>query len=874
MVILANLAAERAAAAVYPPLTFKNGVVDLRHHEPQSWRSPRMLQGEWAFAPSWRPSFAEVSAPTFAAPDLFYQIPEAGFPALRDRASYQLKILRKAHTSPLILTIDDLPFYKLYVNGRLLAVQGDWGRDGFSPEAPQRGRRLQILPDEEELNIILQVYHDGERWESWRHAFLIGPAPVMQHEFQKSLTTELLSLGGIAMIGLYHLALFILNRRQRGAFYLALLCGAHVIRMGQGATIDILYVYLPHFNYEWGHKIGFTGYYLCILGMMGFVFESFPGILSRKIFSFYKVMAALFVSAVLLFDVTVYAKWNYLYHFVTLSSIVVALYALFRVVQRKMPGHKAMMIGFLIIGASAINDMLYVQNLPSLGSTIQFGLFIFVLCQGFVLSEQFNIAYRNYEHLNTRLDLTVKERTKTISTIIDNVKNGFFTVSSSLLVQDGFTLSCNTLLGLGLSPGKHFFEVFHLSKRDEEAFEAAFEQIFEGLLPPDAAIANLPTRFGCDGKVFEVVGSAIADESGRVSSMLFSVNDITKLASVEEENLLNRKLLRILKYRESFKLFVVEAYQKALVAKELVDEAGQKMLRSMLHTLKGNAALFEMDDISSTIHRIEEEPSITAAQIDHIVQQFQTFMTTHLAPLGFCPQGEAHNTIEISKADVAYLKNAILKAHNPDLLFLFESWYRKAVAVDIKTLLGPAEQAVEQIAVRLGKRVRLKLQGEDARIDPAPIRELLQVLYHLLRNAVDHGIEYPEERGDKDPIGTIAMKFDCSASELTIFIHDDGRGIDRSRLVAAAISRGVFNAAQAEQMTAEQQLKLIFTGGLTTKSAAQISELSGRGTGMFAVISCVEALGGSIQVESSKEAGTTFMLRIPWYSDQRGQHAA
>jgi two-component system chemotaxis sensor kinase CheA len=75
-------------------------------------------------------------------------------------------------------------------------------------------------------------------------------------------------------------------------------------------------------------------------------------------------------------------------------------------------------------------------------------------------------------------------------------------------------------------------------------------------------------------------------------------------------------------------------------------------------------------------------------------------------------------------------------------------------------------------------------------------------------------------------------------------------------------------------MTAEQQLKLIFTGGLTTKSAAQISELSGRGTGMFAVISCVEALGGSIQVESSKEAGTTFMLRIPWYSDQRGQHAA
>ncbi|HEU4385037.1 MAG TPA: chemotaxis protein CheA [Anaeromyxobacteraceae bacterium] len=179
--------------------------------------------------------------------------------------------------------------------------------------------------------------------------------------------------------------------------------------------------------------------------------------------------------------------------------------------------------------------------------------------------------------------------------------------------------------------------------------------------------------------------------------------------------------------------------------------------------------------------------------------------------------------------------------------------------------VGPAFQqqlrTVRDIAAAQGKQARLVLEGEDVEVDTAVVEHIRDPLTHMVRNALDHGIERPEvrrERG-KDPVGCVTLRAFHEGSSLVVEVEDDGAGFDGQRIAARAAALGL--VADAAQVGEEEVRRLVFAPGLSTSET--VTEISGRGVGMDVVRRNVEALRGSVSVESHPGRGTRISIRLP-----------
>jgi two-component system chemotaxis sensor kinase CheA len=170
---------------------------------------------------------------------------------------------------------------------------------------------------------------------------------------------------------------------------------------------------------------------------------------------------------------------------------------------------------------------------------------------------------------------------------------------------------------------------------------------------------------------------------------------------------------------------------------------------------------------------------------------------------------------------------------------------------------------VRDLAVRRGKRVRLEVTGADVEIDRAVVEALDSPFVHLVRNAVDHGIEAPEERlvRGKAADGLLRVSARRDRGEVVLEVADDGRGIDPQALREVALLKGLLSRERLGSMDDREALQLICLPGLTT--ASEVSDLSGRGVGMDVVKTAVENLGGSLEIASELGVGTRFVLRLP-----------
>jgi two-component system chemotaxis sensor kinase CheA len=181
----------------------------------------------------------------------------------------------------------------------------------------------------------------------------------------------------------------------------------------------------------------------------------------------------------------------------------------------------------------------------------------------------------------------------------------------------------------------------------------------------------------------------------------------------------------------------------------------------------------------------------------------------------------------------------------------------------IENLFVGLPRMVRDLSAELGKQVLVDIEGGDVELDREMIEMIRDPLTHIIRNAVDHGIEKPADRlkAGKREIGVLAVSARQSGNQILIDIQDDGRGIDGKKLVEKAISNGVISKEEAAQLTKREQLALIFEAGLST--AAEVTAISGRGVGMDVVRSNVERIGGIVEVDSKPGEGTRMTLRVP-----------
>jgi len=205
----------------------------------------------------------------------------------------------------------------------------------------------------------------------------------------------------------------------------------------------------------------------------------------------------------------------------------------------------------------------------------------------------------------------------------------------------------------------------------------------------------------------------------------------------------------------------------------------------------------------------------------------------------------------------------ILEAHREtDRLYLdLQELIMKARMVPIGPSFHQHVRTVRDVATSQSKQARLVVEGEDVEVDTAVVEYVRDPLMHMVRNALDHGIESPEVRraAGKDPTGTLVLRAYHEAGSMVIQVVDDGAGLDRKRIAEKAVAMGL--AADGARLDDEELARIVLEPGFST--AERVTELSGRGVGMDVVRRNVEALRGSVAIESERGRGTSVTIRVP-----------
>ncbi|AWC32313.1 chemotaxis protein CheW [Bacillus cytotoxicus] len=254
---------------------------------------------------------------------------------------------------------------------------------------------------------------------------------------------------------------------------------------------------------------------------------------------------------------------------------------------------------------------------------------------------------------------------------------------------------------------------------------------------------------------------------------------------------------------------------------------------------KGRNAKVENRSIRVQLEKIErlmnmfEESVIERGRIDELAEKIQNKeLIEHLNRLG-----------DISKD----IQNVLLNMR----------------MVPIETVFNRFPRMVRMLAKDLGKKIDLQITGEDTEVDKIVIDEIGDPLVHLIRNAIDHGIETVEKRRDagKNETGTIKLEAFHSGNHVVIQITDDGNGIHKGKVLEKAIKNGVVTEAEANKLTDREVFDLIFQPGFST--AEVVSDLSGRGVGLDVVKHTLNSLGGHLIVDSEEGKGSIFRIELP-----------
>jgi two-component system chemotaxis sensor kinase CheA len=183
--------------------------------------------------------------------------------------------------------------------------------------------------------------------------------------------------------------------------------------------------------------------------------------------------------------------------------------------------------------------------------------------------------------------------------------------------------------------------------------------------------------------------------------------------------------------------------------------------------------------------------------------------------------------------------------------------------VPLEQVFDKLARMVRKIAREVGKEIDLHVQGGDVELDKLIVEELADPLMHLIRNAVDHAIEPPEQRAraGKPPAGQLHLTAAQKGNHVEIGVEDDGAGIDEDRVREVAVQRGLASAQAVREMSRREVMNLIFTPGFST--ARQVTALSGRGVGMDVVKNNIANLSGMIDLRTERGKGTRFELTLP-----------
>jgi PAS domain-containing protein/HPt (histidine-containing phosphotransfer) domain-containing protein/two-component sensor histidine kinase len=455
----------------------------------------------------------------------------------------------------------------------------------------------------------------------------------------------------------------------------------------------------------------------------------------------------------------------------------------------------------------------------------------------------------------------LRERSAEMSLILDNVAQGLCIVDANGILRGEPSATATRFFGAHKS-GSHLTEVFRPKNAEyAEYFAMAWDSLRDGILPLALALEQLPRRLSFEDKTIDIAVHPIGvhSEDCRPEALLVIFSDVSQALATERSGDEQRALMALFTHLQRDRGGVVDFLQETdtrltRVAQLASEGSHSADLRRDVHTLKGNFALYGLDFLAAQCHQLEEQlrdsTLIVGDATDHLASSWRAFRERARAFVD-----TRSGDLDVTGDEVATLRDLIERGEaKTGLLALVDSWKEPS----LKRRLERVGAQATNLALRLGKG-QLRFVYDDGRLRLPAERwaPFWGVFAHVIRNAIDHGLEFPAERlnAGKSEAGRLAICAKLHNGCVAIEVEDDGRGLDWPRLRDAAKAMGLPHGCQSEIVDA------LFADGVTTKTDA--TDISGRGVGMAAVKACVAAMGGTIQVTSRSGAGTTFRFEIP-----------
>jgi two-component system chemotaxis sensor kinase CheA len=300
-------------------------------------------------------------------------------------------------------------------------------------------------------------------------------------------------------------------------------------------------------------------------------------------------------------------------------------------------------------------------------------------------------------------------------------------------------------------------------------------------------------------------------------------------------------------------------------------------VRRILASIEATGAEGDADDAAlvAALSRLREQNIVPEVSAPVEVAEPRTQAVPNIAETSVRVDVSLLDRLMNLAGELVLARNQILQAPCLDAKFLaaaqrlnlitteLQAGVMKARMQPISNIWGKFPRVVRDLARVCKKQVGLEMSGEETELDRTIIEAIKDPLTHLLRNAVDHGIDTPADRVKvgKSPDGRVSLRAFHENGQVNIEIADDGMGIDVDRVKAKAVQRGMMAADAAEHMSDRDAIAFIFAPGFST--AENVSNISGRGVGMDVVKTNIEHIGGSVECESVKGEGTTIKIKIP-----------
>lgn len=513
----------------------------------------------------------------------------------------------------------------------------------------------------------------------------------------------------------------------------------------------------------------------------------------------------------------------------------------------------------------------------------------------FIPREKFVALIRNVPGLQEKIFQDVVERARLqsvraeeqrrlIQEILDNIGQGSFSIDKAGEIGENYTKIAAEYLGVESLAGVPFADLaFRKDRKVLRNYYRALHMLFSGNQFDSAMVLDLlPKEITINGRILKLHYSFLQDGGGHVVSVFVRMEDLTlerELAKKEEEE--KQILAKMQQNIGGFMDMLNDVQHSFNLMEEFADaywdreeQPPQEYVREVMRTLHGSKGLsgqFELTKLKSVIHALEDwflkiDNEGLSAHYDEFLEHFQVFeqelqfalsfkenlgegIIRVLDGVSFTKDEFAALTAAVKNNDMKTASDLILSRNNVPAERIISNW----------------KKDTERLAEKLGKQVDFQVEIEEELTVSRDMAKALNVsLGHLYRNCVDHGVEKPDRRleAGKDAVGRIFVNIFKKDDNLHLEIGDDGAGLDKEKITRIARGKkGLDQSLIDEYIANDEYWRILFMAGFS--SAENVTDVSGRGVGMDAVLNTLNQMNGSIVMETELGQGSVFKIEIP-----------